>query len=89
MPSLVNADFVPEESNDDVMTYRTGIFTFHNVTSDKLGDKHFSSPEVRELSKFDFRFGDMADLEKLRNFFDGTFEDFKKIQVMDEDKTPF
>ena len=89
MPSLVKADFVPEESNDDVMTYRVGIFTFHNVTADKLGDKHFSSPEMRELSKIEYRFGDTADLEKLRNFFDGTLEDFKKIQVMDEDRTPF
>ena len=88
-PSLVKADFLPEESNDDVMAYQAGIFTFHNVTADKLGDKHFSSPEMRELSKLDFRFEGLSDLENLRNFFDGEFEDFKKLQIMDEDKTPF
>ena len=44
---------------------------------------------MRELSKLDFRFEGLSDLENLRNFFDGEFEDFKKLQVMNEDRTPF
>ena len=88
-PSLVKADFHPEESDNDVMAYQAGIFTFYNVTADKLGDKQFSSPEMRELSKINFLFEGISDLEKLRNYFDGEFEDFKKLQIMDEDKTPF
>jgi|TARA_R110001632_G_scaffold44670_1_gene113479 hypothetical protein len=88
-PNLVRADLIEEECTDDVMAYRAGIFTFYNVTADKLGDKHFSSPEMRELSKIDYMFTGISDMEKLRNFFDGEFDNLEKVQVMDEDNTPF
>ena len=87
--NLVKAELLEEECTEDVMAYRSGIFTFYNVTADKLGDKHFSSPEMRELSKIDYMFEGISDLEKLRNFFDGEFDNLKKVQVMDEDNTPF
>ena len=86
--NLVKAELLEEECTEDVMAYRSGIFTFYNVTADKLGDKHFSSPEMRELSKIDYMFEGISDLEKLRNFFDGEFDGFKTRQVMDEDNIP-
>ena len=86
--NLVKAELLEEECTEDVMAYRSGIFTFYNVTADKLGDKHFSSPEMRELSKIDYMFEGISDMEKLRNFFDGEFDGFKTRQVMDEDNIP-
>ena len=44
---------------------------------------------MRELSKIDFMFDGVSDLAKLRDFFDGEFDNFKKVQVMDEDNIPF
>tara|TARA_R110002050_G_scaffold13630_4_gene43550 strand:- start:25816 stop:26913 length:1098 start_codon:yes stop_codon:yes gene_type:complete len=88
-PHLVRADLIAEECTNDVMAYQLGIFKFYNVTADKLGDKQFSSPEMRELSKIDFMFDGVSDLAKLRDFFDGEFDNFKKVQVMDEDNIPF
>ena len=86
--NLVKAELLEEECTEDVMAYRAGIFTFYNVTADKLGDKQFSSPEMRELSKIDYMFEGISDMEKLRNFFDGEFDGFKTRQVMDEDNIP-
>ena len=83
---MVNADYLPDKSEKDMICYQVGIFEFYNVTADKLVDMKLRRPEIRELSKTNYDFERMKEMFEYRTQFDG---EISRVHVMDEDKTPF
>ena len=84
IPELVNADHMPERSTEDSVAYRVGIIDFYNSTSEVSGEYHYSSAEMRELSKVQFNAEMMINSEVIRSEFPGS-----QIDNMDERKVPF
>jgi len=84
IPALVNADHLPDESNEDEIAYRVGIKKIFNVISSKRGEYRYSSCEMRELSKAKFDLEMIENMEPIRNEFDGTY-----VEVKDETTIPF
>jgi hypothetical protein len=75
---------MPERSTEDSVAYRVGIIDFYNSTSEVSGEYHYSSAEMRELSKVQFNAEMMIDAEKIRAEFPGS-----QIDNMDERTAPF
>ena len=44
-PHMVKADMIEEESTEDMVAYRAGMWRFHNVIASLKGEMKFSSPE--------------------------------------------
>ena len=84
IPALVNADYLPDKSNEDEVAYRVGIMTIFNVISSKRGEYRYTSCEMRELSKTKFDLKMIESMEPVRNEFDGTY-----VEVKDEATIPF
>ena len=85
-PHMVKADMIEEESTEDMVAYRAGMWRFHNVIASLKGEMKFTSPEMRELSKTNYDFVRMKEMLEARDQFDG---EFTQIEVTDEDNTPF
>ena len=81
---MVNADYLPDKSNEDEVAYRVGIMTIFNVISSKRGEYQYTSCEMRELSKTKFDLKMIESMEPVRNEFDGTY-----VEVKDEATIPF
>jgi hypothetical protein len=84
IPELVNANHLPGKSTEDSVAYQVGIMEFYNSTSEVMGEYHYSSTEMRELSKADFEAGLMMTGESVRREFPGSY-----LENVDERKMPF
>ena len=84
IPDLVNANHLPGKSTEDSVAYQVGIMEFYNSTSEVTGEYHYSSVEMRELSKADFEAGLMMTGESVRREFPGSY-----LDNVDERKMPF
>ena len=84
IPELVNANHLPGKSTEDSVAYQVGIMEFYNSTSEVTGEYHYSSVEMRELSKADFEAGLMMTGESVRREFPGSY-----LENVDERKMPF
>ena len=84
IPELVNANHLPGKSTEDSVAYQAGIMEFYNSTSEVTGEYHYSSTEIRELSKADFEAGLMMTGESVRREFPGSY-----LENVDERKMPF
>ena len=84
IPALLNANHLPGKSTDDSMAYQVGIMEFYNSTSEVTGEYHYSSSEIRELSKADFDAQLMMTGESVRRDFPGSY-----LDNVDERKVPF
>ena len=83
---MVKADMIEEESTEDMVAYRAGMWRFHNVIASLKGEMKLTSSEMRELSKTNYDFVRMKEMLEARDQFDG---EFTQIEVTDEDNTPF
>ena len=76
---------LPEESNDDVIAYESGVIKFYNATPKAMQDgPYYSSPELRELSKTGFDTKQMRMAQEIKKEFTGS-----QVDVGHEAIVPF
>ena len=99
---MVKADMIEEESTEDMVAYRAGMWRFHNVIASLKGEMKFTSSEMRELSKTSYDFGRMKEMieggknmskhyrlgeqRNLRMFESETGLDVRGVKVVDSSK---
>jgi len=83
-PKLITtATHIPEESNDDVIAYQSGVVTFYNATEKGMKDgPYYSSAELREFSKVQFDADFMKLASEVKAEFPGSQVDVRDGQVV-------